>query len=393
MANARPDPAGPAVPPAGTRRHCPAPPTGALRGSARFGRRWTGAPPTTPPTRRSWAVSRHRRSRKARPDHDRGSALGCSIVARCVRYSNDSRRRSNHGRTEGTAGTRPLTDQPAEPVDRRRTGRGPHNPPPHQGGGRQPRPPVRPPARPDSARHDDGDQPHHRRPGGPSFVIPEHQATTWSTPSEMHQVWAEACLGFMGRTPDYMNVNVMAAGMAGRLLRPVRPPLRRQHGELLRLRPRERPRPHPRADQPPGRPVQTDLRAGRPVHRPRGGQRDQHGIVVRGARMLATLPISDEILIFPSTVLKASDDLKPYALAFALPNNTPGMTFQCREPLDQGRSHADHPLGSRFDELDAMVYFDDVARPLGPGVPDAATSSWRTAPTPRPPRCCTWRTR
>ena len=87
------------------------------------------------------------------------------------------------------------------------------------------------------------------------------------------------------------------------------------------------------------------------------------GIIVRGARMLATLPISDEILIFPSTVVKGGDEMKPYALAFGIPNNTPGLSFQCREPLDLGRSHRDHPLGSRFDEMDAMVYFDDVLVP------------------------------
>jgi 4-hydroxyphenylacetate 3-monooxygenase len=79
--------------------------------------------------------------------------------------------------------------------------------------------------------------------------------------------------------------------------------------------------------------------------------------------MLATLPISDEILIFPSTVVKGGDEMKPYALAFGIPNNTPGLSFQCREPLDLGRSHRDHPLGSRFDEMDAMVYFDDVLVP------------------------------
>ena len=87
------------------------------------------------------------------------------------------------------------------------------------------------------------------------------------------------------------------------------------------------------------------------------------GIVVRGARMLATLPISDEILIFPSTVLQRGDDMNRYAMSFAVPNDTPGLSYQCREALDIGRSHADHPLGSRFDELDAMVYFDDVLVP------------------------------
>ena len=87
------------------------------------------------------------------------------------------------------------------------------------------------------------------------------------------------------------------------------------------------------------------------------------GILVRGARMLATLPISDEILIFPSTVIQGGEEMRPYALGFSVPNNTPGLRFQCREPLDQGRSHVDHPLGSRFDELDAMVIFDDVIVP------------------------------
>ena len=79
--------------------------------------------------------------------------------------------------------------------------------------------------------------------------------------------------------------------------------------------------------------------------------------------MLATLPISDEILIFPSTVLQRGDDMNRYAMSFAVPNDTPGLSYQCREPLDLGRSHADHPLGSRFDEMDAMVYFDDVLVP------------------------------
>jgi 4-hydroxyphenylacetate 3-monooxygenase len=35
----------------------------------------------------------------------------------------------------------------------------------------------------------------------------------------------------------------------------------------------------------------------------------------------------------------------------------------CRESLDQGRSHFDHPLGSRFEEMDAVVFFDDVLVP------------------------------
>ena len=79
--------------------------------------------------------------------------------------------------------------------------------------------------------------------------------------------------------------------------------------------------------------------------------------------MLATLPVADEIMIFPSTLLKAEPGAEKYALAFALPTSTPGLTFLCRERLDLGRPPADHPLGSRFEEMDAMVIFDDVLVP------------------------------
>jgi len=87
------------------------------------------------------------------------------------------------------------------------------------------------------------------------------------------------------------------------------------------------------------------------------------GIVIRGCRMLATLPISDEVMVFPSTVLKAGDEDAPYAFGFSIPNNTPGLRFICRESVDYGRSHFDHPLGSRFEEMDAVVIFDDVFVP------------------------------
>ena len=51
------------------------------------------------------------------------------------------------------------------------------------------------------------------------------------------------------------------------------------------------------------------------------------------------------------------------AFSFSIPCDTPGVKFMCRESLDQGRSHFDHPLGSRFEEMDAVVFFDDVLVP------------------------------
>jgi 4-hydroxyphenylacetate 3-monooxygenase len=87
------------------------------------------------------------------------------------------------------------------------------------------------------------------------------------------------------------------------------------------------------------------------------------GIVIRGSRMLATLPVSNEIMVFPSTLLKSAEEDAPYAFGFSIPNDTPGLRFICRESVDYGRSHFDHPLGSRFEEMDAVVVFDDVFVP------------------------------
>jgi 4-hydroxyphenylacetate 3-monooxygenase len=87
------------------------------------------------------------------------------------------------------------------------------------------------------------------------------------------------------------------------------------------------------------------------------------GFVVRGCRMLATLPISDAIMVLPSTLLKATAADAPYAFGFVISNDTPGLKFICRESVDYGRSHFDHPLSSRFEEMDAVVVFDDVHVP------------------------------
>ena len=112
-------------------------------------------------------------------------------------------------------------------------------------------------------------------------------------------------------------------------------------------------------------------RVGRPVaaarrrrSRPASSTENDNGIVIRGARMLATIgPFADEILVMPSTVLKGTADDAPYSYAFAIPCDAPGLRFLCRESFDLGRSHFDHPLGSRFEEMDAVVVFDDVLVP------------------------------
>ena len=86
------------------------------------------------------------------------------------------------------------------------------------------------------------------------------------------------------------------------------------------------------------------------------------GIIVRGARMLATLaPFADEISVYPGSDLRPGDEA--YALAFALPMSTPGLRFICRDSFAKPKSTFDYPLSARFDEMDAVVVFDDVVVP------------------------------
>jgi aromatic ring hydroxylase len=87
-----------------------------------------------------------------------------------------------------------------------------------------------------------------------------------------------------------------------------------------------------------------------------------HGILVRGARILATLaPFADEIAVYPAVPLP--DGADAYALSFCIPVSTPGLKFLCRDSCTLSGSRFDHPLSSRFDEQDAFVIFDNVEVP------------------------------
>lgn len=86
------------------------------------------------------------------------------------------------------------------------------------------------------------------------------------------------------------------------------------------------------------------------------------GILVRGARMLATLaPFADELAVYPGSDLRPQD--AKYAICFSIPMTTPGLKFICRDSYSVQRSQWDYPLSSRFDEMDAVVIFDDVEVP------------------------------
>ncbi|GHF54916.1 4-hydroxyphenylacetate 3-monooxygenase [Deinococcus metalli] len=183
---------------------------------------------------------------------------------------------------------------------------------------------------------------------------------------EAHRVRADYSLGTLGRAPDYMNANVMAAGMASAYFDQGEGAARHFGGHMRRyfeyVREHDLCLTHALTNPQVNRSKQASELPD-PYIALGIVEETEAGVIVRGARMLATLPIADEILIFPSTVIKENGDRSRYAVGFGLPTDTPGLSFQCREPFDVGRDVEDHPLSSRFDEQDAFVIFDDVLVP------------------------------
>jgi anthranilate 3-monooxygenase (FAD)/4-hydroxyphenylacetate 3-monooxygenase len=87
------------------------------------------------------------------------------------------------------------------------------------------------------------------------------------------------------------------------------------------------------------------------------------GIIVKGARMLATLgPVADEILMYnlPSNVRPGEED---HCVVFAVPADAPGLRQIARTPYAVNGSTFDHPLSSRFEESDSLLIFNDVFVP------------------------------
>jgi 4-hydroxyphenylacetate 3-monooxygenase len=90
---------------------------------------------------------------------------------------------------------------------------------------------------------------------------------------------------------------------------------------------------------------------------------DSSGITIRGAKMLATSGVmANELLVSGFQALQAGDEA--YAFTAAIPLATKGLSLMSRRSYEASASSAfDYPLASRFDENDAVVYFEDVRIP------------------------------
>jgi len=165
--------------------------------------------------------------------------------------------------------------------------------------------------------------------------------------------------GMLGRTPDYVNVTLAGfvaradifGGGAERLRRFQRQVIEKDLSLTHTII-------HPVIDKGIG-----ELEGVNGELATRVVRRTDEGIVLRGAKILATLgPFADELFVYPGQPLprEASPD---YALCFSIPLATPGLHTVCRDHYGASGPIADRPFSSRFDEQDAFMIFDDVLVP------------------------------
>ncbi len=198
---------------------------------------------------------------------------------------------------------------------------------------------------------------------GLSFIIPRTRQELERRGAMMLR-WARTTCGMMGRSPDFMNVTFAAWAAAAGYFARGRP----EFGENIRryyeyISERDLTLTHSLINLQRSRTASGNfnLEEGTALQVVR---ETDAGIVVRGARILATLgPLSDEIAVYSPRVGRHTETHSPFALNFAIPCATPGLKFLCRESFDLGRSHFEHPLGSRFEEMDCVVFFNDVLVP------------------------------
>jgi 4-hydroxyphenylacetate 3-monooxygenase len=176
---------------------------------------------------------------------------------------------------------------------------------------------------------------------------------------------SEGSMGIMGRTPDYMNMKFAAfasaprvwAGADGRNARGAENLVNFQR----RLAEADTCLTHTIIQPTVDKRTDAQILGNKVTVRKVGETSD--GIVVRGARVLATLaPYADEQTVYPGQPIPAG--ATAYALSFAVPLDTPGLKFLCRDSASApGADPFDKPLSSRFDEQDAFCIFDDVLVP------------------------------
>jgi len=197
-----------------------------------------------------------------------------------------------------------------------------------------------------------------------SYLVPENQEDLLRRRKAL-EIVAQSCHGMLGRTPDYVNIQVTASRQVAHLygLNDKR------HGDNLRnyheyVRERDLCLTHAFGHPQVNRSL-TLAELPDPYMAVGVVDRTSEGVIVRGAKLLATLaPFSDEIFAPVYRPLRPDmEEDRKYCIGFAVPVATPGLKFICRPSHDLGRPLAEYPLSGQYDEMDAMAIFDDVLIP------------------------------
>ena len=86
------------------------------------------------------------------------------------------------------------------------------------------------------------------------------------------------------------------------------------------------------------------------------------GVVVRGAKVHTPVSTNtNEVIVLPTRAMRAED--KAYAVAFALPINTPGLKLIASPHGSSHKNEFEHPLSARHKMMETLTVFDDVFVP------------------------------
>ncbi|WP_053217373.1 4-hydroxyphenylacetate 3-monooxygenase, oxygenase component [Virgibacillus senegalensis] len=179
---------------------------------------------------------------------------------------------------------------------------------------------------------------------------------------KLSEHWARKTGGFMGRSPDYLNSAVMSFASSSPVLRGRANCFPENIQSLYEMA------------------MEKDLSFTHTFVSPQVNRsktyyessekepivarvidRNEEGIVIKGARLLATQGgITDEVLVtsIPNFLLDEEE-----AFAFSIPSDMKGLKFICRESFVGGDSLFNYPLSSRFEEMDTILVFDNVLVP------------------------------
>jgi 4-hydroxyphenylacetate 3-monooxygenase len=176
------------------------------------------------------------------------------------------------------------------------------------------------------------------------------------------QAWAGVHYGFMGRSPDHVASALVGQRMGIEVFRKHSPDRAKAFMDYFDYATRNDifltyVIINPQAERAKDWGQQTDDLVARIV------DEDSSGITIRGAKMLGTSAImANEVLVANLQPLKPGEE--ELAFSCALPINTKGIRILSRKSYEASAvSTFDNPLSSRFDENDALVYFDDVKVP------------------------------